>query len=327
MNRHFGKVAAGTSMLLLAACGGTSTNTESSDPITVVDAAEQEITFEDPPKVGCAWAGCVGIMADLGVTPHADGYWEIGEPTNPFEYPDGLPEHLLEDASNPEEWAKAEVDVIVRRGPADPEHKALEQAAPVLYLHHPTYADSSASGLDAYIENLEIMGDMLGKPEAATEAVQRFDETVRALQEAAPEGAADTRFAPIFGNFTDGYRVSGTENPFCVALSTYDFGTCVDAETGEMNAEAFLDLEPDWIGVIVFDDEEDYTDRDDPVWDRLEAVKNDHVYAASSRIYCCTLRGLTHALQEYAYQVWGEEGGIPSPGPLEEFNPATDAIR
>ncbi|MBD8505084.1 ABC transporter substrate-binding protein [Hoyosella sp. G463] len=329
MKRWARATTAVAAIALAASCSGNADDaTGETDgaapgfPLVITDAAGKEHTFDAPPRIGCIWFGCIESMADMGIAPAAHSAPEQFH--NAFNFPAGPSEHQVEDSSSAEQWAMAEVDVLITRVPESPEDAALEQAAPVFYLHHPSYGDSTETGIDAYYENMRIMGELTGEPDAAQEAIDRYEATVAALEQAAPEGAADTTVAPIFGG-SEGYYLSGSENPFCDVLASNELGRCVDAETGEMNGEAFLALQPDWIAFMT--DFGNEPTRDDPVWGRLDAVRDGNVYAAQTRIYCCSLRGLTHALQEYGHTVWGEEAGIPAPGKLDDFDPATDAIR
>jgi ABC-type Fe3+-hydroxamate transport system substrate-binding protein len=334
-------VGAAAVALLLSACGGTSSGEEVSAggagergntafagfPLEITDAAGQTHTFDEPPAIGCYWYGCIEMLADLGVPQQATIAAEE-ELDQAFYHPADPPVHVLTDGENPEEWARAEVDVILTRVPEDPGNDALEQAAPVFYLHHPSYGDSGVEGVDAYYENMRLIGQLAGDPDGAEEAIERYESFVAAVKEAAPDDAADLTVAPLFASDDGSYNVSGTENPFCDVLADEDLGTCVDVRTGEVNPEAFLALDPDWIPYMVFaDDSETWADRDDAVWGRLRAVQEEQIYDAGHRIYCCSLRGLTHSLQQYAHHVFGEEGGIPDPGPLPDFNPVARPLQ
>lgn len=294
-------------------------------PLTITDAAGREHTFDAPPRIGCLWFGCTEIMADLGVPAHAGSEVAI-EDDGPFYYPAGPPAEFVTDFTDPEDWARTGVEVIMHRVPETPENDALEQAAPVFYLHHPSYGESSETGVAAYRANLEILGRLTGRTEQAQAALARFDGVLDGLRAAAPPGAAGTTVAPMFSSDDGTYSVTGRENPFCVTLAENGLGQCVDTgDDAEVNAEAFLALDPDWIAYQVFADES-WTGRVDPVWSRLTAVAQQQVYDAGNRIYCCSLRGLEHALQEYAHHVFGPEAGIPAPGPVADFDPAASPL-
>ncbi len=150
------------------------------------------------------------------------------------------------------------------RVPVDPARDALKAAAPIFYLHHPSYGRSSQAGYQAFIENLRIVGRLTGKPEAAEAAIGRFETALTNLKQlSTPETAAQS-VAVLFNG--DGYTAIGPENPFCVALAEVGLGNCVGqgAASVEINAEEFLSLNPDWI-VYQFG-EQPYKDRSDPVW-------------------------------------------------------------
>ncbi len=327
------------SLLLFSGCvatGSTSTGSEAATrttatetstvdnalfPLTITDAAGQEFTFERPVKIGCIWAGCQEILADLGVAPYATGYADE-QADSVFFYPVGLPDYRIEDTSNPEHWAASEADIVISRVPADPSNDAINEAVPVFYLHHPSYGESSEQGYQAFIKNLEIVSQLIGQPEAAEAAVTRFRNTIANLQRFSTPDLTAQQVAILFSG--DGYGGLTPTNPFCVALAETGLGECVDAAAeGEawldLNAEQFLSLDPDWIvymGVTV-----SHTERTDPVWKELTAIKEGRVYDAQGhRYYCCSLRGIIHGLQEYAHYVV-PEANIPAPGFWLDFDP------
>lgn len=293
-------------------------------PLTITDAAGQEFTFDSPPRIGCLWSGCYEDMADLGVVPHAvSGSDESFASTMGF--PVGPPQHRIADPFDPEDWARAEVDMIVHRLPERPDDEALTQAAPVFYLHAPGWSDSAFAGVEAHAENLRILERLTGAQGAADAAIARFDRYVAALRAAAPPGAADTTVAPLFSSEDGTYSLANTRNPYCTTLVDAGLGRCLDAAGQELNAEAFLAMDPDWIAYMVFADES-HTERTDPVWGQLPAVQQGRVYDAGYGGYCCSLRFVEHALQEYGHHVFGAAGGIPDPGPLFEFDPLASPL-
>lgn len=287
-------------------------------PLTITDAVGQEFTFDAPPKLGCWWAGCTEMLADLGVVAHAAAYdEETGQSV--FLYPDGVPAENIADTANPELWAAAAVDLLLMRVPDDPARDPLKAAAPIFYLHHPAYGESAQSGYQAFVENLHLLGQLTERPAEADAAIARFMtvmDNLRAL--ATPVTAAQT-VAVLFQG--EEYRMIGPGNPFCVALAEVGLGQCVgegDASY-ELNAEEFLNLDPDWLVYQLGDGS--YADRTDPVWSQLTAVKEGRVYDAKNhRYYCCSLRGLILALQEFAHYTL-PEANIPDPGPWLDFDP------
>jgi len=289
-------------------------------PLTIADAAGQEFTFKEPARIGCLWYGCTEAMADLGIPMYASIISEE-EAQTAFYAPAGPPTHLIEDWQNPELWAAVEADVILTRVPVSPENDALEAAAPVFYLHHPSYGESNETGYQAYIENLQLLGQLSGNPEAADAAIARFETLKENLAALATEETADQTVAVLFSG--EGFRGLSVDNPFCVLLAEAGLGQCPEAGEDEawldMNAEQFLALDPDWIVYQTFG-EESYEDREDPVWSELTAVKEGRVFdTVSNRYYCCSTRGLIHAFQDYVSNVL-PDAGIPNPGPQLEFD-------
>ncbi len=124
----------------------TIATTSTAFPLTITDAAGQEFTFDALPKIGCWWAGCTEMLADLGIVPHAASYTKENA-NSVFFYPVGVPAHNIADTQNPELWAAVEVDVILMRVPNDPAHDPLKAAAPIFYLHHPSYGESAQTGI------------------------------------------------------------------------------------------------------------------------------------------------------------------------------------
>lgn len=287
-------------------------------PLTITDAVGQEFTVDAPPRLGCWWAGCTEMLADLGVVAHAAAYDEEMSQSL-FLYPNGAPAENIADTANPELWAAAEVELLLLRVPDDPARDPLKAAAPIFYLHHPSYGESSQNGYQAYVENLHILGQLTGRPAEADAAVARFMTVMDNLHALATPETAAQRVAVLFNG--EGFTMIGPENPFCVALAAVELGQCVGegAASYEVNAEEFLSLDPDWLVYQVGDGS--YADRTDPVWSQLTAVKEGRVYDAQNhRYYCCSLRGLILALQEFAHYTL-PEANIPDPGPWLDFDP------
>lgn len=348
--------AAGVAALLLAACGsssgssgsagGSSGSTGSSGagssgasssaatvsfPLTVTDAAGQKLTFDKPvTNIGCYWAGCDEILADLGVVPAASS--NIQNDGGKLVYPNGTPKAditKLGGEDNPESWAAAGVDLIVVRGPASASVNAFKSAAKVLYLYAPGFDDATPyKGLDAYRQNLRLLGQVTGHPDAATAAIKRFDSFMAALKSKAPAGAAKTSVALIFQSNDGTYTLVGPTSPFCVGLVDYGLGTCVsspsrNATSWQINAEAFLALNPDWVVYMGGESGKStsWVKRNDPTWGKLSAVLAKHVYdSPDAREYCCSLRVLAPSYQLYAFHLWGAASGIADPGPVLQYD-------
>jgi len=103
-------------------------------------------------------------------------------------------------------------------------------------------------------------------------------------------------------------------------------GNCIGegAASYEVNAEEFLNLDPDWI--VYQTGDASYQERTDPVWAELRAVKAGQVFdATNNRYYCCSTRGLILALQDYANHLL-PAGTVPPTGPQGEFDPTQSPL-
>jgi iron complex transport system substrate-binding protein len=300
-------------------------------PLEIEDASGATVTFEGPPeRVGCWWLGCLEVMADLGVTPHAAEDALEGA----FFFPAGEPEVGIADTFSVEEWAAADIDLFVAdlNGFGD-NTEAFAQITQPFYLHTPFYADTEEElrGVDAYVENVRLMGQVLDRTAEADAAIERFESLVAELKERAPEGAPETVVSGLWASNEGQYFLLEANSPFCDVLETNGLATCIDEE-GEINAEAYLAIDPDWIAYIAFGSDSWTARPPDPVWSKLSAVKNEQVYDSNgrgdgaTRIFCCSLRGLEHALLEFGHEVWGEEGGIPDPGPAYDYDPSRNPL-
>ncbi len=297
-----------------SAAVATITTADTVFPLTITDAAGQEFTFDAPPKIGCWWTGCTEVLADLGVAPHAASTWLEEGYDSPLFFPAGSPLHEIVDTQNPENWAAAEVDLLIMRVPASPDHDAMKAAAPIFYLHHPSYGESGLRGYEAYLENVRIGGQLTGKPAEAEAAIARFEHTIANLKLlATPETQAQT-VVVLWEN--EAYRALDSTNPFCIAIAEASLGTCIEAPMwDEINAETFLAADPD---VILFmSGSAIYQERTDPIWHQLTAVKEGRVYGTTGLYYCCGARAMIHSLQEYAHLIL--PAAVPNPGPMAAF--------
>jgi iron complex transport system substrate-binding protein len=302
-------------------------------PLTITDGAGIEHTFDQPvTKIGCIYYGCIEDLADMGLVPHAAPEGDAGIT---FLYPQGGPAVEIGDVYSPEEWAKAGVDVIVDLSSptAEDDAKALKAAAPVFFLNAPYKVwnpDNYTAGAAAWRDDLTALGQITGQPEKAQQALGRFDAFVAALKAKAPAEAATTDSANLMYTDDGTYSLMDPASPFCEVLGANGLGSCVQipgwsVDSWEVNSEAFLAADPPWIAYTVYAPDQTYKDRDDPVWKRLTAVKDGQVFDFT-RTNCCSLRVLEHALQDYAFNVWGPASGVPDPGPEDDFDPTTSPL-
>ncbi|MEM9613563.1 MAG: ABC transporter substrate-binding protein [Actinomycetota bacterium] len=295
-------------------------------PLTVTDAVGREVTLDEPARIGCYWSGCTEIHAELGVAPGASPVPAGTSSDGVFYFPVGPPDYTVTAFNDFEGWSQADINFLVNRGPQSPDDAVVEQFVDVFYLHAPGLTDTDLTGYEAHSENLRLVGLLLGKPAEAEAAVARMEAAIAGLAAFSTPELADRSFAYLFND--EGYRVMTDDTPFCAAIADAGVGTCLPLSEGELNAEAFLDLDPDVIAVQAGLDGSGFTTatRDDPVWERLSAVQNGTAYDSDDRLYwCCGSRSLIWALQDFAaYAI--PDSGIPAPGPIREFDPTTSPL-
>lgn len=300
-------------------------------PLTVVDAAGNEFTFDEPPGISCTWFGCVEAAAALGIDLKASM-------ASPEEHATAFlgseVEHFIDDSLNPEEWAAAEVELIFNRADAQsiPQFDAVRDAIDTFYLHStapgqaPT--EGSLGGEEAYLENLRLLAAIAGDPAAADRAIADYEAMVETLTRLSTPETADQTIGILLG--IDGYGALGPDGAFCELLSKTGHGTCVGEGFGALlNAEAFLALDPDLILAARWAGTTTVADRaaNDPVWNLLSAVQNDRVYETDGwRFFCCSTSAQILMAQEYVGLVL-PEAGIPRP-PVEEndFDPSASPL-
>lgn len=317
-----------TLVWLLSACvapgpAATSPKTETatatgaaSFPLTITDAAGQKFTFDKPPKIGCWWTGCTEVLADLGVAPQAAGTWLPEGFDSKLFFPAGPPPHEIKDYENPEPWAAAEVDLLIMRLPVSPAQDALKTAAPIFYLHAPSYGKSSQTGYQAYLENLHLGGQLTGKPAAANAAIARFETMLTNLKKLATPETRAQKVALLWED--DAYRAIDNTNPFCTIIAEAGLGACIEAPLWEeISPETFLAEDPDLI--LYMSGTNSYKARTDPVWSQLSAVKAGKVYGVTGLYYCCGARTMYHDLHEYVHLILPD--ALPDPGPFAAYDP------
>ncbi len=291
-------------------------------PLTINDAAGREFTFDEPAKLGCVWVGCTEIHASLGVAPKAAPVPAGIDDDSVFYFPVGQPDFVPTVLNDFEAWAGADIDTIILRGLPGANDGVVEQFVDIFYLYMEGVTDENVTGVDVYRENLRLVGQIIGEPEAAAEATARLDTAISTLAAFSTPELAERSFAYVFNE--DAYRVMTSEAPFCAAIAEAGLGTCIERSEGELNAEELLRLDPD---VIAYQQGlNDVATRDDPTWGRLSAVQDGTAYDSDDGAYrCCVSRSLIWALQDFAASAI-PDSPIPPPGPLATFDPTTSPL-
>jgi ABC-type Fe3+-hydroxamate transport system substrate-binding protein len=301
-------------------------------PLELTDANGNDYTFEAAAvKFGDMWDGGKEALADLGLSSAVQAY--APPAAGVFWNPTGQEPAVQGVEYDVEKWAAAEPDVILTAAPGFPGYDDVVEDAMenVFYLHFPPRDTGAPAGAEAFAQNLRWVGQLADRPTEAEAAIARYERIVAALEEAAPEGAADTEILMMFPSEDGTYWTFPLSNVFCATIAEHGLGQCVvppdvatktDSNVFEVSAEAILELDPAWIAYI----EGDSSTRTDPVWPQLAAVESGQVFDVAGRYNCCSLRQLGWALQNYAFNVWGDEGGIADPGPMEAYDPTKSPL-
>lgn len=240
-------------------------------PLTITDVTGQEFTFDEPPILGSA-GSALAMFADLGVPPAAG--W-----SGPFNegvlYAGGVPEVMLDDGFDVEQWAQTDVDLILLGA----QSAGAPQWQPVVDTYDVFYLNENNAGIQGNRQDLQLLATLLGDPSLADEPIGRFDQLVELMESVAPAEAITV--VPMI--YVEGYNVVGEDSPLCVLLAQTGLASCpVEGPFATLNPEGLLSIDPDVIylfgppGVPP-------ADRDaDPVWSQLSAVQNGRVYGPFS---------------------------------------------
>lgn len=320
-------VVLATGVAVLAACSPpeSSEGDSSGSSVDVVDASGTSHTVNVPARVGCLWYGCTEDFADLGVVPTAAGVSK-SELDSAFLFPVGPPEHRINDTTSIDEWAAAEPDLIVTIEDDNPDFDALDQVAPI-FRYYSIYSPGDIDGVEQLKQNLRNLGELIGETDAADEAIGRYDALLETLEATSSPETAERSVALLYATDDGTYQMPRPleRDLACEAIEDSQLGTCIPGtESGAINAEELLRLDPDW---IVYSGGEGMraADRDDPVWSQLTAVKNGQVYDTDNYLVGESLRILYHMLQEFGYHSM-PDADIPDPGPFFDFDPLQSGV-
>ncbi|MEM7141687.1 MAG: ABC transporter substrate-binding protein [Actinomycetota bacterium] len=289
-------------------------------PLTFTDALGYEHTLDEPAQLGCVSIVCTEIMAGLGVAPRASTYNE-----EPFFFPVGPPEFVVTNLNDLEAWSGAEIDFAVMGGPENATHDVAREIVTVLFVHTPGRTAPDLTGFEAVIENTRLIGQIVDRAAEAEVLVRNLETAIETARGFSTPELADRSFVNLFNGPSYTMEIGNADEvgswAFCSVILAAELGYCaeVDITAQEINAEAFLELDPDIVamqaGSLTVET------RDDPVWGRISAVENGLAYDSAETGYRFGgVRSLIWSLQEYVHFTV-PDSGIPHPGLLADFVP------
>ncbi len=299
-------------------------------PVAVTDAAGTAHTFAKPvERIACYWYGCNAMLADLGLLPVLT--WKDDSLRSKVFLGDGYAQvRTVDDFKNPEQVAQAEPELIIGRTPTSDDFDALKAAGPIFYMD-----GGFDKGVAVYEQNLRWLGAITGRTAQAEQAIARFAGVLETVKRKAPADAKDTTFGVLSGYDTAKYAVFFDNVIFCQLIESQALGDCVLAAPpgvkvedayGEVSAEYLLKADPDYIA-NQFDGTPATSvgQRKDPVWPKIRAVQQGHVFDTEAQFYCCSLRELQYALETYAHKAFPSAGFV-DPGPIRAYDPAAGGV-
>jgi iron complex transport system substrate-binding protein len=282
-------------LLALVSCADTTgpSSSPSTDAQTVTDGSGASVAINGPvSRVVCLTGICDDALLELGLEPVASreaGTHDLLAQTE-FLGPDaaakiptiggGFGEENVEDV------IKAGPDLVIGlAGVHDGLRPAIESAAPLYLVEASKYQDS--------IDFLTWMGEVTGREEQAAAAVKKFQDKIDAAR-ANPSSLTSLSMAGVDANF-DLSTESSLLGSLLGLVGKYPWqetaGGSHEPGTATYSLEEILQTNPDVIFVstiqVTPEPPTPISDllADNPVWGRLEAVKNDHVVDTNALIW------------------------------------------
>jgi iron complex transport system substrate-binding protein len=246
-------------------------------PLTLIDGAGRELTFDAPPqRVVTYYNDSYGMLATLGLMPVAQSV-NPEMLTDPI-YFDGqgsdIPTIGYTDSPDLEDVAAAQPDLVLVYSVE--EAQALENIAPAFVTYDP-------STMDELYEALRQYGRLFAREAEAEAAITAFQNRLAAYQALAPADVSVLKLGAMDGG---AFWISTIDDPICqildtVAMCEWEKATPDEFWGYESTIEGVLALDPD---VIMLNNWTSGSREDllaaldaDPLWNELRAVQNGRV--------------------------------------------------
>ncbi|WP_203338679.1 ABC transporter substrate-binding protein [Nocardioides limicola] len=260
-----------------AASGSQTTPADAAAPVTVTDATGTEITLDAPAeRVVCLDTLCLDALIELGVTPVASAQQQTL--TDPhFFGPDADVDPIGGSFFEPDLEAilAAQPDLVVGSASV---HGDLRSALGSVPLYTSSLREEGAA-----VANLTTMGQLLGREDAAAEALERHRQTL----EGYVEREREVSVLSMYGGATADIGIDAADSTIGRLLQRYTNYPWPDAGQGdsgflEINLETILDVDPEWIWILDFGFDPNAPAlveqlAEEPVWETLTAVRNGNV--------------------------------------------------
>jgi iron complex transport system substrate-binding protein len=300
-------------VLLSGACGGAggsgeggkTVDADAAGTISVTDSSGAQVEVNGvPERIVCTTENCIDILSQLSVMPVAVLQDNVEMARDPRYFGEAAEDLQTIGGSwfepSVEDVIAAEPDLVIGfSGAQDVLIEPLEGVAPLFMCAPYDY--------EGAIREVEAVGEILGREEAAAESVREFREKLEDYAERSP---GDVSAVIMFGSDTN-FGITNEENEVGSVLSEVtDYpwpappgtGPEPDDWAGPSNLEAVLEKDPD----VIFIETLSYGDPTiaplseqlaaNPLWSELKAVREGRVYEIEDSL------------------IWHQGGGLRSYG-------------
>lgn len=241
-------------------------------PMTVIDGAGREVTFNAPPqRVVCFYTDCVEWMGAIGIKPIATMAMELATASHVFGKDGKTIEKLVQgdNGPDPEQIARLAPDLIVVY--SEDEIPAMSTIAPVFVTYHP-------ENLQDALTSTQKFAAIFGRQAEAKAAIERYERKLAAYKSLSPRNTTimatvtwDTKMFWIFGGSLGCALLNE------IAICEWPTPEGAGAYGYEGSVETLLQFDPD---VMTLRNGTEMTLEDlqlemnkNPLWQEIRAVK------------------------------------------------------
>lgn len=302
MNTHkILKMVAGILAMLmmlgcLTACNTTNANPDGSvaegADYTFTDALGQTITVNNPQRVVALMGSFAEIWTLAGGQDTLVGVTEDALDERGFELADSVTVVGTFQAPNIEKILALDPDLVLLSGETTgtSSHVALKDTFAAVGI---PAAYFSVTHFPDYLDMLKICTDITGNKQAYIDNGQKVQERIDALIKARPEGASPTYLLCI--TYSGGIRPQTSTRMTGKMLNDLGCHNILDDHPGllqDFSMEEIVMIDPDYVFVIPMGNDDAAAEKalkelidDDPVWNGLRAVQEDHYVVLSKDVY------------------------------------------
>lgn len=257
--------------------GASGTDSAAAGPVSATDDTGTEISLDQPAeRIVCLDAVCLDMLKEMDLRPVASTQEETFADEAFFGADSGITTiggSFFE--PDLEAIIAAQPDLVLGAASVHAELRSALGSTPIFLASIPDAAESVA--------RLRTVATLVGREDAAEEAITRYEETLAAY---GPQ-VRETPVLSMYGGATDDIGIDAGDSSIGQIIGDYTAYPWPDAGEGdsgflEINLEQILDVDPAWIWVLDFGFDPDAPPlveqlADEPVWRELTAVQQEQV--------------------------------------------------